>query len=277
MAAAIISSEKDAKVTYETILYGQDGGILTVTLNRPDKLNAFTDTMLDELTAAFKKADADSLVRVVVLTGAGRGFCPGQDLAAAVERGAGSGNFSYSEHLRAHYNPLILGMRGLSKPIIAAINGVAAGAGMSLALACDYRIAAESATFIQAFVKVGLVPDSGSTWMLPRLIGMTRALDMMLSGRKVNAQEALGMGLVNSVVPNEQLMDAAHQLAQELANAPTKTIGYIKQAVAFATHSTLEDALNKEADLQDKAASTADHLEGITAFLEKRPAQFQGK
>lgn len=262
---------------YETILFEQNSGILRITLNRPDKLNAFTDTMLDELTAAFQKADADSSVRVVVLTGAGRGFCPGQDLASAVERGAGSGNFSYSEHLRAHYNPLILGMRALSKPVIAAINGVAAGAGMSLALACDYRIAAESASFIQAFVKVGLVPDSGSTWMLPRLIGMTRALDMMLSGRKVNAQEALDMGLVNTVVPNEQLMDAANKLAQEFASAPTKTIGYIKQAVDFATNSTLEGALNKEADLQDKAASTADHTEGITAFLEKRPAQFQGK
>jgi 2-(1,2-epoxy-1,2-dihydrophenyl)acetyl-CoA isomerase len=269
--------EKDSKVTYETILYEQDDGILTVTLNRPDKLNAFTDTMLDELTDAFKKADVDSTVRVVVLTGAGRGFCPGQDLGAAVERGAGSGNFSYSEHLRGHYNPLILGMRALSKPIIAAINGVAAGAGMSLSLACDYRIAAESASFIQAFVKVGLVPDSGSTWMLQRLIGITRALDMMLTGRKVNAQEALEMGLVNKVVANDQLMDSARQLAQEFANAPTKTIGYIKQAVNFASNSTLEEALDKEAELQDQAASTDDHREGIMAFLEKRPAQFQGK
>ncbi|MBZ0288316.1 MAG: enoyl-CoA hydratase/isomerase family protein [Anaerolineae bacterium] len=269
--------EKDALVTYETILVEQNGGILTITLNRPDKLNAFTDTMLDELTEAFKKADGDASVRVVVLTGAGRGFCPGQDLAAAVERGAGNGTFSYSAHLRGHYNPLILGMRGLSKPIIAAINGVAAGAGMSLALACDYRIAADSASFIQAFVKVGLVPDSGSTWMLPRLIGMTRALDMMLSGRKVSAQEALEMGLVSTVVPNEQLMETVNKLAQEFANAPTKTIGLIKQAVEFASNSTLEEALNNEADLQDKAAITADHTEGISAFLEKRPAQFQGK
>jgi len=264
-------------MVYETILYERGGGVLKITLNRPDKLNAFTDTMLDELIEAFKRADDDSSVRVVVLTGAGRGFCPGQDLASAVERGAGSGNFSYSDHLRAHYNPLILGMRTLTKPIIAAINGVAAGAGMSLALACDYRIAAEGAAFIQAFVKVGLIPDSGSTWMLPRLIGRTRALDMMLSGRKVSAQEALEMGLVNVVVPNEQLMDTVNQVAGEFANAPTKTIGYIKQAVEFASHSTLEDALNKEAELQDMAASTADHSEGITAFVEKRPAQFNGK
>lgn len=264
-------------MVYETILFEQDGGVLRITLNRPDKLNAFTDTMLDELTDAFKHADEDMTVRVIVLTGAGRGFCPGQDLASAVERGAGSGNFSYSDHLQAHYNPLILGMWMLGKPIIAAINGVAAGAGMSLALACDYRIAAESATFIQAFVKVGLVPDSGSTWMLPRLIGMTWALDMMLSGRKVNAQEALEMGLVNAVVANDVLMETADKLAQEFANAPTKTIGYIKQAVEFASHSTLEAALNKEAELQDQAASTADHTEGVMAFLEKRPAQFKGQ
>jgi 2-(1,2-epoxy-1,2-dihydrophenyl)acetyl-CoA isomerase len=263
-------------MTYETILYEQENGILKITLNRPDKLNAFTDTMLDELTAAFQRADRDPSVRVVVLTGAGRGFCPGQDLGAAVERGAGNSNFSYSEHLHAHYNPLILGMRALTKPIIAAVNGVAAGAGMSLALACDYRIAAESASFIQAFVKVGLVPDSGSTWMLPRLIGRTRALDMMLSGRKVSAQEALEIGLVNAVVSNEQLMDTVNQLASEFANAPTRTIGYIKQAVEFASHSTLEDALNMEAELQDMAASTADHTEGITSFLEKRPARFKG-
>lgn len=264
-------------MSYETIICEQAGGVLTITLNRPDKLNAFTDMMLDELTEAFQQADGDATVRVVVLTGAGRGFCPGQDLASAVERGAGNGQFSYSDHLRTHYNPLILGMRGLSKPIIAAVNGVAAGAGMSLALACDYRIAAESATFIQAFVKVGLVPDSGSTWMLPRLIGMTHALDMMLSGRKVSAAEALEMGLVNAVVPNEQLMETARKLAQEFANAPTRTIGYIKQAVEFAADSTLEAALNKEAELQDKAAGTADHSEGIAAFLEKRPAQFRGQ
>jgi 2-(1,2-epoxy-1,2-dihydrophenyl)acetyl-CoA isomerase len=264
-------------MTYETILFEQDGSVLKITLNRPDKLNAFTDTMLDELTDAFKRADADITIRAVVLTGAGRGFCPGQDLASAVERGAGNGNFSYSEHLRAHYNPLILGMRALRKPIIGAINGVAAGAGMSLALACDYRIAAESASFIQAFVKVGLVPDSGSTWMLPRLIGMTRAMDMMLSGRKVTAQEALEIGLVNTVVPNDILMDTANKLAQEFANAPTQTIGFIKEAVEFATTSTLEAALNMEAELQDQAASTADHSEGIMAFLEKRPAQFTGQ
>lgn len=264
-------------MTYETILFEQDGGALKITLNRPDKLNAFTDTMLDELIDAFNRANDDVNIRVVVLAGAGRGFCAGQDLASAVERGARNGNFSYSEHLRAHYNPLILGMRSLRKPIIGAINGVAAGAGMSLALACDYRIAAENASFIQSFVKVGLVPDSGSTWMLPRVIGLTRALDMMLSGRKVSAQEALEMGLVNTVVANEVLLETANKLAQEFANAPTQTIGLIKQAVEYANTSTLEAALNMEADLQDQAAGTADHGEGIMAFLEKRPAQFTGQ
>jgi 2-(1,2-epoxy-1,2-dihydrophenyl)acetyl-CoA isomerase len=264
-------------MTYETILVEQNGGILTITLNRPDKLNAFTDTMLDELTSAFSQAEADSSVRSVVLTGAGRGFCPGQDLASAVERGAGADGFSYAQHLHAHYDPLILGMRRFPKPIIAAINGVAAGAGMSLALACDYRIAVDTATFIQAFVKVGLVPDSGSTWMLPRLIGLTRALDMMLTGRRVNAAEALEWGMVNAVVSAEELMREAYDIAEAFANAPTRTIGLIKQAVEFASTSTLQAALDKEAELQDVAGHTADHAEGIAAFLEKRPAQFKGE
>lgn len=264
-------------MTFETILYEQHEAILTITLNRPDKLNAFTDTMLDELTAAFQQAKDDATVRVVILTGAGRGFCPGQDLAHAVENGAGGNGFSYSAHLRAHYDPLILGMQAFPKPTIAAVNGVAAGAGMSLALACDIRIASETASFLQAFVKVGLVPDSGSTWMLPRLIGLTRAMELMLTGRKVTAPEALSLGIVNQVVSAGQLMESVHELAVELANAPTKAIGLIKQAVYYAQDSTLEAALRKEAELQDMAGKTVDHAEGVIAFLEKRPARFKGE
>jgi 2-(1,2-epoxy-1,2-dihydrophenyl)acetyl-CoA isomerase len=264
-------------MTYETILYELNSKILTITLNRPDKLNAFTNTMLDELIDAFKQAEADPSVRAIVLTGAGRGFCPGQDLGFAVEHGAGQPGFSYAAHLHAHYDPLITGMRLCPKPIIAAVNGVAAGAGMSLALACDYRIASDSASFIQAFVKIGLVPDSGSTWMLPRLIGMTRALDMMLTGRRVNAEEALQYGIVNQVVPAAELIDTVYQLAAEFAAAPTRSIGLIKQAVEFASNSTLQEALDKEAELQDVAGKTTDHAEGVAAFLEKRPPQFKGE
>jgi 2-(1,2-epoxy-1,2-dihydrophenyl)acetyl-CoA isomerase len=264
-------------MTYETLLYQCADSVLTITLNRPDKLNALTETMLLELADAFRRAGDDSTVRAVILTGAGRGFCSGADLSAAMEQAMASGGMNYGANLRKTYNPLILGMRSLPKPIIAAVNGPAAGAGMSLALACDVRIAAESASFLQAFVKIGLVPDSGATWLLPRIIGAARALDLMLSGRKVNAQEALAMGMVNQVVPNDQLAAAVNQVAHEFANAPTKTIGYIKQAVEFALDSSLEAALNQEADLQDLAGSTDDHHEGVAAFLEKRSPHFKGQ
>lgn len=261
---------------YDTLRCEIDQRILTITLNRPDKLNALTDTMLRELDDAFSQAEADDAIHVIILTGTGRGFCPGQDLAAALAQAA-SGALRYGEHLRALYNPLILRMRRLPKIIIGAINGVAAGAGMSLALACDLRIAAESASFMQAFVKVGLVPDSGSSWLLPRLVGPARALELMLSGRRVSAQEALTLGIVNEVTPDTDLMRRAIELASELANGPTVTIDYIKSAVEFALDHTLAEALDKEAELQDLAGQTADHIEGISAFLEKRLPQFRGK
>jgi 2-(1,2-epoxy-1,2-dihydrophenyl)acetyl-CoA isomerase len=264
-------------MAYEAILTQQDDAVLTITLNRPDRLNAATDQMLDELIDAFKNAERDSGVRAILLTGAGRGFCAGQDLGAAQERQAEAGGLSFGEHLRRTYNPLILRMRQMPKPIIGAINGVAAGAGMSMAMACDIRLAAESASFLQAFVKIGLIPDSGSTWMLPRLIGMTRALDLMLTGKKITASEALGYGLVNQVVPDADLAATAAQTAAEFAAAPTKAIGYIKRALEFAATGTLADALNNEADMQDIAGRTADHTEGIAAFLEKRPAHFKGE
>jgi 2-(1,2-epoxy-1,2-dihydrophenyl)acetyl-CoA isomerase len=264
-------------MAYQEILHEQQGAVLTITMNRPDKLNAATDTMLAELIDAFKKAEKDTSVRAILVTGAGKGFCAGQDLGAAQERGADSGSMSYGEHLRRTYNPLILRMRQMPKPIIGAINGVAAGAGMGMAMACDVRIAAESASFLQAFVKIGLVPDSGSTWMLPRLIGMTRALDLALSGRKINAQQALEWGLLTQVVPDADLMSVANQAAAEYAAAPTKAIGYIKQALAFAQTHSLEETLEYEADMQEIAGKTADHREGVAAFLEKRPAQFKGE
>jgi 2-(1,2-epoxy-1,2-dihydrophenyl)acetyl-CoA isomerase len=263
-------------MSFETILYAVENSILTITLNRPDKLNAMTPTLLRELKEAFEEAGKDQQVRVVVLTGAGRGFCAGADLAAASELMM-SGGFSYEDNLNATYNPLILTMQSLQKPIIAAVNGVAAGAGMSLSLACDMRIVAASASFLQAFVKIGLVPDSGSTWLLPRLIGVTKALELMLTGQKISAQEALALGLVNQVVADAELGEVVHKMAEMFAVAPTKTIGLIKQAVNFASTSTLEEAMKNEAMLQDVAGKSADHMEGVAAFLEKRPAAFKGE
>lgn len=264
-------------MSYETILYELDAGILTVTLNRPDKLNAANDTMLQELQEAFKQAKRDDNVRVVVLTGSGRGFCAGQDLASVQERmEAAAEELEYGEHLRETYNPLILRMRQLPKPIIAAVNGVAAGAGMSLVMACDLRIAVESASFLQAFVKVGLVPDSGSTWMLPRLLGTARAMDLMLTGRRISAQEALDWGMISRVVPDGELEETVGEMAAQFAHAPTRTIGYIKRSVTFAANSTLEDALEYEADMQELSGRTADHKEGLSAFLEKREPEYTG-
>lgn len=261
-------------MTYETILYDVQDGVLHITLNRPERLNAMTEAMRYELIDAFTRAGDDASVRVVVLTGAGRGFCSGADLAAAMESGQ---PVDFGSVLRNTYNPLILRMRCLPKPIIAAVNGVAAGAGMSLALACDLRIAAESASFLQAFVKIGLVPDSGSTWLLPRLVGLTHALDLMLTGRKVTAPEALAMGLVNQVAADEQFVEAVAAVAQAYATAPTRAIGYIKQAVEYALDHSLEAALEHEAELQAQAGKTADHYEGVAAFLEKRAPQFKGE
>jgi 2-(1,2-epoxy-1,2-dihydrophenyl)acetyl-CoA isomerase len=264
-------------MAYETLLYEQDGGILTITMNRPDKLNALNDTMLHELADAFKQAERDKAVRSIVLTGAGRGFCPGADLASAQKAVGESANGYFRKHLQETYNPLIMRMRQLPKPIIAAVNGVAAGAGMSLAMACDIRIAAESATFLQAFVKIGLVPDSGSTWMLPRLIGITRAMDMMLTGRKITAHEALEWGLVNQITEDAQLIEVVGALATEFASAPTAAIGYIKRVSYYALTHDLEQALDYEAHMQEIAGKTDDHKEGVTAFLEKRAPIFKGE
>lgn len=213
-------------------------------------------------------------MRAIILTGAGRGFCAGQDLASVQEREEA---VSFGEHLRHTWNLVVTRMSECEKPIIAAVNGVAAGAGMGMVLACDLRYASPNASFIQAFINIGLVPDTGSTWTLPRLIGPTRAAEMMMTGRKVSAQEAFEWGMLNKVVVNhEDLMPEVNALAAQLAAMPTKAIGLIKRALARTADSTLAEALEVEADMQELAGRTNDHTEGVAAFLEKRKANFRG-
>ncbi len=258
----------------DTIRYELNEGVATITLNRPQRLNAFNDEMIRETTAALRNAGRDAAVRCVVLTGEGRAFSSGQDLAEVRER---QGDFSIGEHLRAGYNRLITQMVTLEKPIIGAINGVAAGAGCSVALACDLRIAADSASFIEVFSKVGLIPDSGSTWLLPRLIGYARAYEMAVTAEPVGAEKALQWGLVNDVVPAAQLPEISLAWARRLAQGPTVAFGLTKRAMMRASGTTLAEALEYEALLQEVAGRTADNREGVTAFLEKRPAQFRGE
>lgn len=258
---------------FTTLLYTPDKGVATITLNRPDVLNALTSVMRNELRQAFEQAGADDDVRAVVLTGGGRGFCAGQDLRERTDAptpGVGA-------TVRQEYNPLILAMRQLPKPVIAAVNGVAAGAGCSLALACDLIVAAESATFLEAFVNIGLVPDSGSSFFLPYLVGYARAAEMAFLGERVPATGALEMGLINRVVPDGELQSAAQALAGRLAALPTKAIGQTKRQLNLALAATLEAVLEEEARGQEMATQTADHREGLQAFREKRPPKFSGR
>jgi len=256
----------------DTIIVEQSGGVMAITLNRPEVLNAVNDQMAGELRDALRQGTRDAAVRCVVITGAGRGFCSGQDL-----RDRAGGPTSYREHLHATYNPVISLIRTMEKPVLAAVNGVAAGAGCSLALAADLRVASERASFIEVFSRVGLVPDSGSTWFLPRLVGLGKALELAYLAEPVDAQEALRLGLVNRVVPHEDLMAKMMDLAQRLAAGPTRAYGLTKRAMTYALRSTLEDALDYEAHMQEVAGRTADHREGVTAFLEKRQARYEGR
>jgi 2-(1,2-epoxy-1,2-dihydrophenyl)acetyl-CoA isomerase len=260
----------------DTVLVDLVDGVSTVTLNRPDKLNAFTDEMLHALLEALRRAERSAETRCVVITGAGRAFSAGQDLGAVRER-AGSGPPDFRGHLEHTYNRVIRSLRGVEKPVVAAVNGVAAGAGASIALACDLRIAAESATLIQSFIGVGLVPDSGATWVLPRTVGLARAFELAITAERLSAADALACGLVNRVVPDDEFGDAVREYASRLAAAPTKAIGLTKRAMNRAMTSTLDEALDYEARLQDIAGRTRDHAEGVSAFLEKRPPSFEGR
>jgi len=261
----------------ETILVGDHAGVRTLTLNRPKVLNALNEPLAVSLASALKDAEASATVRCVVITGAGRAFCSGQDLAELAGRYETDSPLDLSERLRAHYNPVTARIRTMEKPVLAAVNGVAAGAGCSLALACDLRIAAESVVFIEAFINVGLIPDAGSTFMLPRLIGLSRAMELAFTGRKVEASEALEMGLVNRVAPDADFDKAAADFARELADRPTRAIGIAKRAINAAWTADLETQLYHEALLQAAAQQTWDHREGLAAFLEKRPPNFRGE
>ena len=241
--------------------------------SRPDALNAFDRSMKEALLAALKWAERDSEVRVVVLTGAGRAFSAGQDLKERQQPGAAD----LADELRARYNPLVVQMRRMEKPIIGAINGVAAGAGCSIALACDLRLASDRAQFIEVFGRVGLVPDTGSTWFLPRLVGYARAAEMILTTDPVDAETALRWGLVNRVVPADLLMEETAALAARLAAGAPRALALAKRALNRAFDSSLEDALEYEAQLQGIAGRTRDHSEGVAAFVEKRPADFTGE
>ena len=259
---------------FETILIHQTGAVAMVTLNRPQVLNAFTPQMNGELRAALRQLGGDPACRAIILTGSGRAFCAGQDLEARRRIFEVGETPHLGESLRTHYNPLIRLMRSLDVPIVAAVNGVAAGAGMSLALACDLRVAAASARFIQSFVRVGLAQDSGSSYTLPRLVGAGRALELALTGEPVTAEEALRLGLVNRVVPDEQLATAAQEVAERLARGPRTALALTKRGLYQALSLGLERALEYEADLQEVAGRARDFHEGLAAFLEGRPARF---
>lgn len=265
----------EAHTEDQFILRSTDAGVLTITMNRPQVLNSCNRQMVAELRDALAAADANASVRAVLLTGAGRAFCAGQDLAEAVPPD-GSPAPDLADIVRG-YNALILAIRQLEKPIVAAVNGVAAGAGANIALACDLVVAAENASFIQSFVKIGLVPDNGGTFFLPRLIGLARAASLMMLGGKLTAQQAKDWGMIHDVAPSDSLMDAAGRLARDLATQPTRALGLIKRALNASLSNDLDAQLTLEADLQREAGATADYREGVRAFQEKRSPTFGGR
>jgi len=259
-------------MNYNYIKYEINEGWIEITLNRPDKLNSFIRPMAKELQLAFEQAKDHEDIRCVILTGAGRAFCAGQDLSEVLERnGEPLGNT-----VRHSYNPIILAIRELEKPVICAVNGTAAGAGANIALACDFVLAAESTVFVQSFSKIGLIPDSGGTFFLPRLVGLSRATSMAMLGEKVTSQEALDLGMIYKRFPDDQLLNEARQLAKRLAKLPTRGLGLIKQGLNESLGNDLRTQLKLEADLQTEAGKTRDYIEGVQAFVEKRKPKFTG-
>lgn len=262
---------------FESIQYEINDHLCTITLNRPDVYNAMNDQLTKELADAFKNAGRDESVRAIILTGSGKAFCSGQDLADLKEK-YGPGHIPHlGRDLAKRYNPLIKRMRDTPKPIIAAVNGVAAGAGCSLALACDMRIGSEFASFIEVFINVGLVPDSASSWFLPRLVGLGKAMELCCTGNKIDAQEALRLNIVNKLVPADELMNETVKLANHLAALPAKGIALTKRLLYQSFDNTLDEQLEAETYAQETAGMTTDHTEGVRAFIEKRKPDFTGK
>jgi 2-(1,2-epoxy-1,2-dihydrophenyl)acetyl-CoA isomerase len=258
-------------MSQDTVLLERRDGVARITLNRPDVLNSFTDPMFARFLAVLDEVAADAGIRAVLITGAGRGFCAGQDISSGVPEG------DYGAHLERHWNRVVLGLRGLPLPVVAAVNGVAAGAGANLALACDFVVAAEEASFIQAFVNIGLVPDTGGTLTLPRLVGRARAAALLMLGDRLPAATALEWGMIHAVCPRAELDATAAALAARLAAMPTLALGLTKRLLDASWHASLPAQLAAEAEAQTAAGRSADHREGVAAFREKRKPSFTGK
>lgn len=262
-------------MSHSTILFAITDGVATLTLNRPDRLNSFNADMHREVRDALQTVHKDETVRCLLLTGAGRGFCAGQDLS---DRNVAPGDEApdLGASIDQNYNPLVRSLRDLPMPVVCAVNGVAAGAGANLALACDIVLAARSASFIQSFCRIGLVPDSGGTWTLPRLVGPARAAGLAMLGDKLPAEQAEAWGLIWKAVDDERLTEEATALARHFATQPTAGLALIKRALNASSTNTLDQQLDLERDFQRLAGRTADYREGVAAFTEKRPATFKG-